>query len=268
MIYICDTENDKIVIYDLDLRYLRSIGSDKKSRIYGVSHLKFDRYNNIIGVAGHMGLVKFDSDGNELFHILANKLPRQIRGPHNFFPYKENILFYDDRGNIKSIDKKGGILNEVELKKIIANLNKEASGILRQDAVLVRKINDFVHEKNLIMKGDRLLTTNITKHREYFRIFKDIKSVSVTESKLNIDVSSLGLWSHIGFDSDDNIYWNCKRNVDERGVVVIYSKYGEIIEAFYNDVQRSRVSVAPNGDVYFMNFDETGTHFWKTERRW
>ena len=59
--------------------------------------------------------------------------------------------------------------------------------------------------------------------------------------------------------------------------IFVYSNTGNVIDAFYFNGLKDRnalngtlihFAVAPNGDVYFMRNDETGSYFWKIKRCW
>ncbi|MBN1699375.1 MAG: hypothetical protein JW881_17780 [Spirochaetales bacterium] len=140
--------------------------------------------------------------------------------------------------------------------------------------VTVSLIDTFLDKKMIGFKDGMLLTARFKPHREYFETLKkELNTKSTTVFEDEFDITSLGVKDNdldfIGFDDDGNSYWNVVLGMKpEDRAVLVCSKYGEALDCFYNRIKWSRIAVAPDGEVYFLYYDEKGTHIYKTTRRW
>ena len=88
----------------------------------------------------------------------------------------------------------------------------------------------------------------------------------------------------IGYDAKHNSYW--QGSIDKpdniiKYAVIIYSKYGELLDAFYYGqytnfepdnilypATEALIAVAPDGDVYFLTGNKKEYTFYKVECNW
>lgn len=97
-----------------------------------------------------------------------------------------------------------------------------------------------------------------------------------TDMELDIQKMRLTIGSPSGFDGDNNIYFLFGDNALDKFGILVCSKYGEILDAFYTfDRDRPEAfvhsitfAVAPNGDLYFLSFKDPNYAFYRLRRRW
>ena len=146
----------------------------------------------------------------------------------------------------------------------------------------VQVSNSILQDRKHIIVGSQFLSTDRDRVQKYYEELEKenatVRSFNAESSRIfNIDMSGIRSMYLQGYDNDGNSYWIALEKSTRKQLVLIYSKIGTILDAFYygdinemkaKDERPRKVAVAPNGDVYFMRNDEKGSHFWKVERRW
>jgi hypothetical protein len=69
----------------------------------------------------------------------------------------------------------------------------------------------------------------------------------------------------IGKDVKGNVYWNVHNNK-----IQVYNNQGIVIDRFEYNREKSKTipAVHPNGDVYFLDYDENGVYLYRVENVW
>ena len=288
-LYIPDFANSRINVYDLDLNYLKTIEEPENKTMHHATKLFIDNDKNIMEISAGLGLKKINQTGETILYLDQNKLPENIR-QGDFFVISSYIIYYDDNGFIKSITPDGEIRDSAETSNIIREIEKkEINNTSKEEQkVLASKRNvliDIQSKGRHIIIGDKYYTTDFLYMKDYFEkgaeyyAFKKSLENEIKKENININEKSLKRSIFIGFDDEHNSYW---RTYDQslkkwKEFVFVYSNYGEIIDAFYFENLKDKnvlwgdyikIAIAPSGDVYFMRNDETGSYFWKVERRW
>ena len=146
------------------------------------------------------------------------------------------------------------------------------------------QINNLQKDKKHIIIGDKYYSSNITSIQNYYKktkeyySFKKQQKNDIIKKNINISENNLNRCLFIGFDDDHNSYWRGKDTSKKwEEFVLVYSRYGNILDAFYIEDLKDKslimgksikIAITHSGDVYFMRNDETGSYFWKVERRW
>ncbi len=290
-IYVPDLVNDRVNIYNADLNYLSIIIEEKGSRnASGAFMIKFDGEGYLI-VAHHYGLAKISLDGKRVFAIERDVLPPNMLSSRSIFPFDDHIFFYDEYGYVRSIDPDGNIqkpgrsmevLNEINQRQMGFNQQSRDASILKASSEDVSITEMILQDRKHIIVGNQFFTTDRYKMDKYYQELEKENSSSRSfnaESIKSLDIGMSGIGSRYlqGYDNDNNSYWIALEESTRKRLILIYSKTGTILDAFYyddinkliaNDEQTRKVAIAPNGDVYFMRNDGKGSHFWKVERRW
>ena len=87
--------------------------------------------------------------------------------------------------------------------------------------------------------------------------------------EVNLDrIINRSIKDYIGMDSDNNYYWEV--SWDTTRIVVAFNNSGILLDAFniMNESSTCLPEVSPEGDIYNLYSDETGTYLYKVERVW
>jgi hypothetical protein len=286
-IYVPDFANHRINIYDLHLNYKYFI-IEKEHGIMQYGNIHIDDNMNLIANSTSLGLKKINQTGETVFLLSKQNLPKNFDF-YNYFLINNNIIYYDDTGSIKTITSDGNIRDSVETLNIVREIEKnEIENTKEEQKSLATKRNiliDIQNKEKSIIIGDKYYTSRFSDMKDYFEkakkyyAFKKELKNEIKSENININEKSFEICKFIGFDAEHNSYWKSYAPKQEKWeeFIFVYSNYGEVIDAFYfSDLKDKniiwgdliKIAVAPSGDVYFMRNDETGSYFWKIERRW
>jgi hypothetical protein len=294
IIYVPDRVNNRINLYDLDINFLKTIIEKEKKYAHFTNKMKVDENGNIIYISTKAGLQKIDPKGNNLFTIKYKILPRNVKNRQNFFPINDVIFIYDDNNEIEYITSEGEIISGEKITSKITELtDKMESKESQMNIILLpaeqKKIIQELKNNKILLIGTRLYSTNFSKNQEYFNKIKEIRKYIISQKKeadkKNIDINIEDFSMHfIDYDEKHNSYWQGIINKPDdikKYAVIIYSKYGELLDAFYygqyNDHEpnynlypttEAIVAVAPIGDVYFLIGNSKEYTFYKVENNW
>ena len=275
LIYVCDFMNQRINIYILDFSYKGMIKEKQQSESYSARKLNILGNGNIVFFSLNNGIVSMDQQGNEIFRINYNILPNEVRYKHIYFIIEDNILYYNNE-QINIIDQKGKHLDENEKKTEIERLDtleiEHRNGI---STPLIVEANILLKAAKIIKYKDRISTGDFKKLRKYYELYNSNKKTSsiITDKLQNIfSILSLSNMEVIGYDTDSNSYWKAetKKEFGTKQVILVCSKFGAILDCFYNEKRFPNIAIAPKGDVYFMDREPKDGKFlfYKVERRW
>lgn len=292
-IFVPDRMNYRVNIYDLDIKFKRTLMEKGKNEVSATYIMKMDDNGNIIYISTISGLIKIDSNGNRLFSIDYKILPRKVKNQYNFFPIEDNIFIYNDNNEIECITAKGETLQGKNVKSKIDKITSKRMSDLYSGMKLpsdkIKIIEDFQQDNTFLVINDHFYSTDFYKIKEYFNKIKEVRSYILTQKKgnmnknidLNIDDFSMHF---IGYDTKYNSYW--QGSIDKPGkiqkyAIIIYSKYGELLDAFYYGqyddhepnyslypTTEALIAVAPDGDVYFLIGNSKEYTFYKVENNW
>ena len=279
-IYVCDYINNRINIYDLVLKYVKTIKETRNEAgntfVFSAYKIKVDIDDNIVAITMNNDLEKIDKNGKKIYNIYKNDIPQIVNYDYDFFLLEKNILFNDEDG-YNLIDEKGKILKKQEAINFINikknNLeNTKKANFNSIYPLFENETQQFLDEKKLVFINGRVLSSNLDKHRSIYKFIKNNNKfkTDLILDKVNEDVTeNITHKELIGFDIDNNSYWDCRIGNDRfKRIILICSNKGELIDCFYNKIKWSKCAVSPSGDVYFMSSNKNGTLFHKTERQW
>jgi len=259
-IYICDNLNQRINVYDLELNFIREIKGNG-FRLPKIEKIKIDKEENIIAIISNF-LLKIDKQGRKKFTIKKTKLSSEVMTKYNYFPFKDYIFFYD-KDIVKWISPDGSIIeNENDLNSISMLLTDEINSKLKIQGI--EKILKYKNEKNIIFAGDKLLSTDFKKHKDYFDFLKStLTDINFKDESAKHSYRSIN--SFIDYDSYSNSYW--VGSTGEKRIILVFSKFGGLLDCFYH-TRGVLPAVTSNGDIYTWEINEEGVAFYKIARRW
>lgn len=259
---ISDRWNNRLVIYEPDLNTNSILHFDYSDEIISVAN--FESSNNGY-ISGYSGIVDYgitDKTGNFNVNLDFYHTPytEQIVIRNTFF--FNNIVFcYLKNGDLISIPDP--VYDRQENNQKILD-SKATIRLFESDS-------GFDLDGLTIDESNRLFLDGELQTRDYKTFFNywvernnDIKkSGNATELSLNPDIFSVAT-KFIGKDSNGNYYWN------DRKAVIIFNKYGDLIDIFLTVQPYSQFTPAvhPSGEVYFLDYDEEEVRLYKVSRVW
>ena len=298
-IYIPDRVNYRINVYDLDSVFIRSIVEQKDKKAHFSNSLKIDEKGNIIYLSSRTGLRKIDNNGNIVYSLDKN-LPRKVHQYKSFFPLNDEIFIYNDQGEVESISNSGKIeavcKAKARLQEITNTEDKLQNTISRAIKIPDEKkqiIDILGNSSKHLMVGDNFYSANFRDNKEFFDKVKElrefvrlekVKNRGIEEKKeININLDKYSM-KFIGYDKEHNSYWKGiqdKVKDAKNYAVIIYTKYGELLDAFYYgqhyknkpnlelySTSGALVAVSPAGNVYFLVGNKKQYTLYKVERQW
>jgi len=264
-LYIYDKLDTKIKIYNPNFIFIDEINVID-FMIYDVSCMKIDNNGNIYVIDG-IAFKKIGKDKELIYQIDFRALPQSVYSSGNFFLYENFVFFYDDNKNIKSIDEKGNIINEIDTAKTLDTINK--SQITRSDTnnSFMNNIEEFKKKdkknKNLLVLNQKVLAAG-----DYFLVhdyFKFMREKNTTRAALKTESDEFEKTNYMyrGVDDDSNFYFENENGFN------IFNKEGRLLDSFKRFQKGINLSaIAPNGDVYFWEVKPEAVYFYKIARRW
>ncbi len=261
---VLDIYNSRIAIYDLEGKYLDEITlKHPDAFLFSIIMKANDKYcfyetNEGIGV--------FTNDGYLAFNIPEKRLSDQVKYSWNFFLLKDNLILYNStkKNNIDIYNDNGEMLNEEEVMSYINDVYKLA--IYDNNKLINDTVIAFAKNNGLLVVDSKLVSGDFEIHRKLFTILQ--KNIKMRDNK-SFEKEIFQSIRLIGFDNNSNSYWSCRLNKNvNRFMVIICSKYGQIIDYFDNPLNERRVAVSENGDLYYLHVFKGGIELWKTKRSW
>jgi hypothetical protein len=260
----------------LNFTYIDKIEDNGRSYVFSASKILVNEDKDIIAYIDGNGLVKINKEGDEVYKIDNSKLPREVKSLKQFFLYEKNILYFD-KNKIQIIDNKGKILKKTEIAREIERINNNSNdNNLSTENETNNKIDTFLKENKLVKYNEKIITGKFDQLRDYYKIISEDKTNSFVDVVDKINdfrnfISTINI-KLVGYDSDSNSYWrtNTTKQYQSKPVILVCSKYGAIIDCFFNDLQLHSIAIAPCGDIYFMDRrPKNGKYlFYKITRHW
>lgn len=266
-VYVCDGGNNRINIYDINFNYSEQIKikDDEEYDISDSYKILVDEYENIIRT--YSDILKTDKKGNILFQLN----PSEINSDYNsYFVYEDYLIYYDKKYIYHFINNDGNILDKEKENKILDAMKTKYKGTLRDDPGLQDKLDEYIYDNNLILMGDRLLSKSKSKYKKYFNFIRENIKDRVIKDKITVNLNIILLYNLLGFDKYDNSYWMGAKSSTEADefIIVVFSKYGEVLDCFYIDYDFGYPDVSPDGDLYNYSCSENGHTVYKIKNVW
>ncbi|MBN2532995.1 MAG: hypothetical protein JXB88_08890 [Spirochaetales bacterium] len=288
-IFIPDRMNYRVNIYNRNLNFERTLKEKDTNEASATYKMKMDANLNMIYISTISGLVKIDSAGNRLFSTGYKNLSIKVRNQYNFFPINDSIFLYNDDNKIECITNKGEFLKGEKAVLEINKINEKSTNNMELPPDKNKIINDIQENDSLLIINNNFYSADFIKTKEYFNKIETVRQYISTQKKItsskNIKLNISDFSVHfIGYDAYHNSYWDGsinKLNKIKKYAVIIYSKYGELLDAFYYGqydnyepnytlypTTGALIAVAPNGDVYFLTGNNKEYTFYKIENNW
>ena len=284
LLYICDTINKRICIFDESFNYIKSI---ENSPIIEPGLLEVDNEGNLIGSYGRYGIQKMDDSGKGLIRIFlyGEKILDEVRSD-GFFIVDNMVLAYNrlDGGIIgfkdPGVDDKENNRNILNTQEVIREIEQNHPS-LRVETGIEPSVQQRSSTSGPIVPGRQkqgyVIYENGVELSRDFNSFITLKSQDGTVQSRTLGDNDLyerllTKYSHhrygqilYGVDTDGNTYWKFHYGI------VVFNSEGTPITAFKLESLERRTThavISPQGDVYFMYSDETGHYLYKYERDW
>jgi hypothetical protein len=226
-----------------------------------------------------------DSNGNKKFTISLRKSSFNDKIPSRpDFVYIDNEVFFRiNSGELIKIDNPG-IDSEKNVEKatkvIQNNSDKLENGSLRSmnesnqnDKLKIEKLNS----EDIVTYDNTVKTINFSIFNKFWKIKREEEKKQLSRNgnlltkepeEMNLDIfkdNSSSTFTFIGKDSDGNYYWDANANS-----VCVFNNKGSLIKYFNYDINKSktRPTIHPSGDVYFLDYDEKEVRLYKVSRVW
>jgi hypothetical protein len=304
-IYIPDPVNNRICIFSPDLKLIRILEEQNDGELPWAELLKIDSKGNIIYLNTSLGLRKIAPDGQVIFTIRPWLLDKQIKQYKNIHLINDSLFFYNSKNKPEMISEQGGIESTDAAVKSLSNfsrkntINSEIQNGNQIPDTLYAKIQSIQSEGNSILVQDEFYSNRFRQNQEYYNQIAGIREqIKILNSQNSTQLDDSGNMknpiilnvedyypSFIGYDEIHNGYWRFESTKEPdkimKQLIVVYSKYGELIEAFQYGVLENYqpdlekyptsgalVTIAPNGDVWFMKAGAKQYAFYKVECQW
>jgi hypothetical protein len=202
LLYVCDTCNLRIAIYNLNLEYIDEINF---KNIININDIKISG-NNIILLIEKYAIFKMDLTGNIVYKTYGAYISPSIFY-NNFFPVDNYVFFYDNKKKIRIINEEGIILDNALALDKLNNLQVQKK-ISNNDSY-EKKIKEYAKENEVIVIDDILYHPDFNAHEKYNKFKKSLLSSreAANNYEFNLNKLNISIFSLIGFNKDRNSYW-------------------------------------------------------------
>lgn len=262
-IYVCDTLRHRIVVYDMNFNYLKEIKSENRPSYIGDAiDIKVNEKREIFLNIYRSQIVKINPDGSFNYSITDENFRKHVFKDGNYFLIKDYLFFYDFNGSFVIVTNDGTFLDINNYNETLKKINGWEEGILADN----KKIMNYIDSNNIIFYKNRFYHNNFNVYLGYLELLKqEVKK----NKQFKYNIRNFKTYSFLGFDNDDNMYWGAiTKDKNQKAVIFVFSKQGEILDCFFNHINPFTIQIAPNGDIYFMNIDDNGVCFFKISRKW
>lgn len=268
-IYVCDAANDRINVYDMNLNFIREIPDKGNSKLSHWYKIEIDNSGNIIIMGlSNKGFVKYDNNGNLKF---GDRNLNYENGMENVFIIENSILFFNDDWEPQIVDNDGNLLNTLQKEEYLTYLEDKYKGEIKNNIGLEQKLNDYLTNNRIFLLRDRLLLREFYEVKSFYNFLGgNIREIELKD-RINFNIESASCFRLLNFDKYDNSYWYCGESsmVAARQIVIVLSKYGEILDCIYNKkLEYTKPKVSNDGDIYIMEATKNGHYFYKIKRVW
>ncbi|MDC7125256.1 MAG: hypothetical protein PQJ46_06805 [Spirochaetales bacterium] len=279
-LYICDNVNWRICIFDKDLNFIRAIEDSPIVEAVDMEVIDGD----IIADFGISGIMKMDSDGNEIFTIstMGKAIESEI-SDDGFFIDGDMVFAYKDDGGLvgfknPGVDNVKNFKNILDTDSVVEEILKNHPNLKIEKGAVEQKrsfsssgvpqrttssdngyhiyqngeplYRDYDRFKEIVGLDDGVLTRAVSESNEYSVYFEKYKKYSM---KINVP------------NKEGNTFWEVRSRryivLNELGLPIAGFKLNQLYRA-------PGAAMSPEGDVYYLNSDDTGHHLYKIERDW
>lgn len=211
--------------------------------------------DGIIFVVSNLEFYAFNEHLEKRIHF---RLPDDLRYENNNFFFIDNILLISTNNNLSAIlnPQADTLINETnivygdELKYLLMDISND-SGV----DIIQMNYNSFFIDLPKI-------STNFD---DYYDYWYDSHGVESGSSIFSSDrIGKLNITNYLGIDFNGNEYWR----IGSYRILILNE--GTFIEAIEYDSTKSRILpvIHPNGDIYFLDYDEDWVYLYKIENVW
>jgi hypothetical protein len=279
-IYIPDIINERVNLYDSEMNFLSSIDT-QKSKAHLSSKMAVDDRGRIAFRWYGDGVTILSATGEVLVHVLERELPIRSASITNLYPIGDYVFFYGKDGYVAGITSEGRVMGNAESLKSLGTVQEKRS-TSRAASRAEATVNEQLSNRKRILLGDQYFPQNWYDQNDYGKELSrkvpaiDAQKRQMKASSMNIITDGFDLEGPYGLDSDGNSYFTFRDNRGKKGGIIVRSKYGDILDAFYAAdwenpdayVGRGFYAVAPNGDIYFLTYKDPDYVFYRLKRRW
>lgn len=255
-LYISDMIQDKLLKFDRNFDFIAEFFdcyAANAEQLYIDDSGEFISLNNDVSISVDTSSLKKKS----FVSLWDSQYKEQFK--RNKFMYINGSVYIPLKdGRLLSIDNPGTNNND-NLKKVKkVNPGMQSTSRSSTNTIMVDKRNNLIVDTDIITRD----------FKSFFSYKNEHQTRGGSKKKLDItltaDFFKNTQMDYLGKDSDKNIYW---LNSD---AVVIFDKHGQLIEVFIPEPnkRKGKPVIHPDGDVYYIWFDEKKLYLYKIARKW
>lgn len=244
-LYICNAVENEVLVFNNDLQIIDVISGGASGNTQSFSIL--DSGQLLVFSRRYLALVNKTGSNIFEFSFTHTSYKNQIDG----FPFYLNgvVFAYLDNGGIISI-------NEPERNGLESILNtEETRDLLQEDRFSENGI--FLDQDNRVFLDSSIITNS---YGIYYSTLVENDNHFIDPSRFNTRYHMFFL----GFDNSGNRYW------DANGAILIFNHNDTMIDAFIcsNYSSKTFPAIHPNGDVFFLDYDNDSITLYRIENTW
>jgi len=251
LIYIYDMVCVCIHVFDTKLNYISRIELDPYSII---DTMIIDSENDLYLYDDYKGFYIIGKHKRVNFIKMEDRI-----NPNGYFYYDGNIFCFSNKG-IFFININSGVKTYMSNDRIKSIFDRNYFNNEEINKIFL----DFIKDKNIIIINNRVYVgtyQDMFKYREFCKANLDIVD------RKNIVIDQYDNLKLTGYDQKGNSYWY-GYTYDDKYVILILSKYAEIIDYFQIEPIVTDFAPAPNGDLYGFLSKEDGHEIYRIKNTW
>jgi hypothetical protein len=270
-IFIMDTANGRLNIYDREFGFIEDVRSSDKNVIIGTTrNFTVLPQDDIVGFAFSF-FSRIKPDGTEVFRINTREMPKHL-SEGIYWIYRDVLIFTArrDGGEYKAVDGQGRFLSTTEIARLGEEMKME-SRLRKESARLQEAIDRFLKENKLILQGDvdLLLTKNADLYNNFYRLIRENGDRPFKHQVPDAEYSMIG--GGIGTaDAEGNTYWYLTNVKAKQKYNYILSPRGEVLDYFNINPKNLPFGYAVDGNFYAIVKEDSDNFFdvYRVRRRW
>jgi hypothetical protein len=250
-LFFSDTDRGIIIVLNDTLDFVRSIdnsysyaGIDYTDGFLFQSYRQFRQY---ISWDNHNLSIKMDLRG-------------RLGERNSSVFYQMHSFFYDGEGNIYCIPDPGPDYATFDDDRATVYQNEEVVALFEPDSGVDMKGLTIDEDYNLFDFQGNLVVRDLGRFYDYWSRIEDLDERNLTDTPAEEIYTYPSQF--MGRDANNNYYWS------NYSAVIVSNNRGQILDLFLpNDTSKSetRPAVHPNGDIYFLDYDDEWVYIRRPE---
>lgn len=257
-IYIVDTFNSRINVYDLFGDFRRSQKVEKSIDLMSITSIKVSERIIVLSDPFDQKLYIIDKKTGSWFSLNASDLSEKVFRTGEFFLDRNWLITIGRDNKYKIIDTDGNI---VDMKKedYLHNMFIYAPNYEVQNYY-----QKYVNENGLLIIGNRMSTNNFSKYRQLYELLRPILQVH-DDDEFSEDY--FDILDYVCTGVGNSMYWSAYNKVESREMyIIVTSQFGNVISILKNMVGDYQFSVSASGDIFHLVYTPSGIELIRSTR--